>query len=193
MKSKGIQNDSKPKAAVSCCNAVIRPLYEDNGYASAYREWVSSMTPTERARAIDLGVHQPMPNRLSNGEGREIEHLDHFALRLAAPGEEPVEASESPVREEALRLLRAVLANIFAPARGRTMALEAHILGLAIGWPGLDSISAVAKIHGVGRAAVSKAAVQFCRENNLPPSRYMRSEATRETHRLSNRRRGKKQ
>lgn len=96
------------------------------------------------------------------------------------------------VNRRAMSLVRCSLASILNPSHGSTSALEADVIALAIGFPGMGSMTDVAKKHGVGKAAISKRAVAFCDENELPPSPYMKSKRARESYQRCNKRRQKK-
>lgn len=119
------------------------------------------------------------------GEDAEIERL------LLEAGLERYMARNSRGCDEGklLEVLRVALANVISPPPRSSALLEAEIVGLAIGFPGLGSMSKVAKRHGIGRAAVSRRAKAMQERFGLPPSGYMKSEAACVKYRESNGRR----
>jgi len=121
------------------------------------------------------------------GEDAEIERL----LREAGL-ERYLEKHQRECREGVLlEVLRVALANVVSPPPRSSALLEAEIVGLAIGFPGLGGMGAVAKRHGIGTAAVSRRAKAIQERFGLPPSIYMKSDAASENYRKSNRRKRK--
>lgn len=165
----------------------------DESYRAEYRKWYAGLTPEQRVELKDRGLDKPSVDRKAVGRGLEGVDLDRLGALDVLEGFEPVvESSRSDdVMHEALRIVRVALADIFNPAVGRTVEYEVDIVGISLGMPGLDSMTAVGKKHGVTKAAISKAAHKFCDDLGLPASSYMRSEANREVHRKTNRRRSK--
>lgn len=92
----------------------------------------------------------------------------------------------------ALSAIRGALANILNPSKGSSASLEATVIGLAIGYPGLVSMTHQARLHGVGKAAMSKRVVAYCEQNGMPPSPYMKSRRARDAYRASNTRKRKR-
>lgn len=168
-----------------------KQIVRDREYRDGYREWLDSLSPEERAKAKDLGVAEAAIDRKAVGRGFNGVELDRIGDRSEGLAASMPEVEYDEVKQEAMRLVRVVLANIFNPAAGRTVAYEVDIIGIALGVPGMGSVTAVAAKHGFTKAAISKAAVKFTDDNGLPPSVYMRSEANREVHRQANRRRRK--
>lgn len=168
-------------------NAIERQQARKNAeYASVYRQWIASVDDQTKRKAKEMGVLEPDTSYLVSKGGSDDEILE----RMPAP-EAMVEYDEMPapgmvLTQNPMEVVRMALCDILNPRPGSSIEYEAQIVGLAIGALGMGGISHVAKLHGVCRQAVSKRVIKFCRENDLPPSVYMRSEANREVHRLSN-------
>lgn len=84
-----------------------------------------------------------------------------------------------------LRIAQVILREIVF---SRNPQLEAEIMALGAGiLIGDDqSVTAVARKHGITKSAVSKRVVAFCDDNGLPPSAFMKSKRARETYALTN-------
>ncbi|MGA7724636.1 MAG: hypothetical protein WCA95_05105 [Opitutaceae bacterium] len=85
-----------------------------------------------------------------------------------------------------LRAIQFVVREIVFSENAR---LAAEVVAMASGMileEGM-SVTKLAARHGVGKAAVSKRMVNFCRTHGLPPSIYMRPEKDREIYRTYNR------
>jgi len=114
------------------------------------------------------------------GEWAEIfEALKEYGIDLEA-------LQRGTDSERVLEVLRSTLANVISPPAKSSSLREAEVIGLLIGFPGLVSMGHVAKRHGVGKAAISYQVNEMRERFNLPPSHYMKSEASRESYRKSN-------
>lgn len=163
----------------------------DREYEAEYAKWINGLTPCERARVKSMRLDHAEIDRKAVGRGYDGVEFDRVADQSEGLADLMSEEETDALKLEAMRLVRIVLANIFNPSPGRTVGYEVDVIGIAIGVPGLGSVTAVAAKHGFTKQAISKAAVKFCNDNGLPPSIYMRSEANREVHRVANRRRSK--
>lgn len=90
--------------------------------------------------------------------------------------------------EEVARVLRAALAAVIDPPARSSARLEAQVIGLAVGFPGLGSMREVGRAHGLGRAAISRRVLALVDKLGLPPSHYMKAAASRDVYRRTNRR-----
>lgn len=113
---------------------------------------------------------------------RAIDTFKHPAEEL-----EPVELSEYDVGfrdgyKRCFYVINCALSDIIAAAVPLHQAWAvAFALGSAVCCN--RSMSAIGETLGIGRAAVSKAAVAFAKSLNLPPSPYMKSKKQRATYR----------
>lgn len=76
-------------------------------------------------------------------------------------------------------VLRRALVSIVKPHPRSYPAMEADIIGLAIGIPDMGGMKCVADKHGVTAGAISKRVHSFVEDNGLPPSCYMNSKEKR--------------
>jgi hypothetical protein len=169
-------------------SSIARQSEKDATYEATYREFVNGLSPLERQKLREQGLDKAEVSYSTHSPD-----MSGVMESIASPSPEALPSEEKKaggddVNEEVLRLLRMVLSNVFYPSPGRSREYELDIIGISIGMLGLHGVAAVARRHGVGRQAVSKAAVKFCKEAGVPPSVYMKSEANREKHRLANKR-----
>lgn len=166
--------------------AEVQQNKRDLEYGSEYRKWVAGLDPVTKRKLKKLGIMKPEINYMvSKGP-----HDEAILNRQEAPGVAVDTETDLPAVVEGivnpLEVVRIALCDILNPRPGSNSEREAAIVGLAVGVLGMGGISDVAKRFGLGRQAVSKRVVRFCREHGLPPSVYMKSEANRATHRLAN-------
>ncbi len=160
----------------------------DEEYEKQYKAWVAGMSPSERRELESMNLLKPDFSRtVSKGQ-----HDHEILENREAPSVEPfaIPKKEEGVYEQAQRLAlrwtRIGLSNILNPTKGSTVEYEAAIVGLSIGSLGMVSISHQAHRFGVGRAAISKRCVAFCKDSGMPPSHYMKSASNRAVHQLAN-------
>jgi L-cysteine desulfidase len=157
----------------------------DREYDKAYREWLATLSPKERARMVELGLDKPSCSYAGNGRRHDISELP-----VAAPAEtdENDYESESLVAaREAGELLKGFLFRIIEERR--SPRLEAECISLAFGFGAASGLTqtAVAKRYGVTRAAVSKRVREIKEAFNLPASEFMKSDRARSVYALTNR------
>jgi transposase-like protein len=86
--------------------------------------------------------------------------------------------------QEAIRILRHFVADILAEGNAR-LTIECIAIATNLSAYHGDSMTDVARRHGVTRQAVSKRCVDICDRLGLPPSRAMRSKEARAKYRES--------
>ena len=94
------------------------------------------------------------------------------------------EEQTDTINHDAIEVLRHFIADLISEDNTR---LTVDCLSIALGlrvYAG-DSMTKVAKCHGITRAAVSKRCVDITQRLKLPPSRAMRSEKARNIYRNS--------
>ena len=167
-----------------------RQSAKDAEYEREYQAWVDSMTIAERREAEKLGLLKPCLQRHGNGAASG-DSADSTIMRigddpaLVAPtdDEEEPSATERPIHDVA-DVLRHFVADLISEGNTR---LTVECLAVALGLCAYngESMTSIAKRHGVTRAAVSKRCVDITERLNLPPSRAMRSEKARKIYQRS--------
>lgn len=158
-----------------------RQQERDTSYARAYREWVASLPPEERATLDATGLATPDASRhTSTREGDALRLMlapstDHLPGDLAEddPASTPPSADTTAAD---------VLASFCARIRSHPNPLLAFDAAcFASGLMDVEGLSEsdLAKRHRVSRAGFSKLVVQWSETFGLPPSRGMRSTKAR--------------
>ena len=165
----------------------IRQRSRDEDYRKAYGEWVASLPPEERERLGELGLDRAsVPGA---GTGAPSRDLAESSMACCGP-EEIVEAEPRPPATPSLDepdperlhdLLRRLVGELIGQDNAR-LSLECLALVTGLAYCG-DSMTDIARRHGVTRAAVSKRCVELTRALNLQPSRAMRSIPARQSYR----------
>ena len=160
---------------------------KDAEYERQYEAWVKSMTLEERREAESLGLLKPCLQRHGNGapdhdiaDSPAASHTPDMAAMVDHEEEQP----ETHSMGSATDILRRLVADIIYEDNTRlTIDCLSIALGLRV-YEG-DSMTKIAKRHGITRAAVSKRCVDITERLKLPPSRAMRSEKARRIYRRS--------
>lgn len=168
-----------------------RQAIRDAQHAKAYREWVASLPADERARLSAMGLEEPLrDNHRASGTGLDDDIANSPAASVAPV--EPSEPEDTPeptpatpadnVDERVMDVLRRLLGEVLTQKNAR---LTLECLAVACGLTTLEgeSMTSIARRHGVSRAAVSKRCVDITEKLNLPPSRSMRSPKARKVYR----------
>lgn len=166
-----------------------RQSARDAEYEREYQTWVDSMTIKERREAEKLGLLKPCLQRHGNGAASG-DSADSPVMRigddpaLVAPATDDEETAEQRPLHDVADVLRHFVADLIAEGNTR---LTVECLAVALGLCAYngESMTSIAKRHGVSRAAVSKRCVDITERLNLPPSRAMRSEMARKIYRNS--------
>jgi len=171
-------------------NYANRQEERDADYSRAYREWVASLPPDERAKLDSAGLAAPDATRhTSTREGDEL-RLKLTPAPVAKPGDEEVAGSENVaadvVAESAAALAADVLASFCARIRAHPNPMLAFDAAcFASGLMDIEGLSEadLARRHHVTRSAFSKLVVQWVDTFDLRPSRGMRSQEARRAYR----------
>lgn len=165
----------------------IRQRSRDEDYRKAYGEWVASLSPEERDQLGELGLDRASVPEA--GTGAPSRDMAETSLASCAP-EEVAEVEDDPAPtddadasdpERLHDLLRRLVGELIGQDNAR-LSLECLALVTGLAYCG-DSMTDIAKRHGVTRAAVSKRCVELTRALNLKPSRAMRSLPARQSYR----------
>jgi hypothetical protein len=189
----------------------LRQRARDEAYRQAYLDWIGSLPPEERAQLGELGLDRPSvpgcgtgaPSRdmaesslASCGPEETQEDGDEalpwsYASQALEPAPEAAvglpggpaggEGGGEPDPERFHDLLRRLVGELIGQDNAR-LSLECLALVTGLAYCG-DSMTDIAKRHGVTRAAVSKRCVELTRALHLKPSRAMRSVEARQSYR----------
>lgn len=178
----------------------------DAEYATAYRDWLATLPPDERARLAAQGLGEPDTKRhtsqhddetvMSLTESPDIQPDDQveedderaFAAAQSATSAIPTPAADSSPSPGGYLAAGDILASFCARIRAHPNPLLAFDAAcFASGLMDIEGLSetALAKRHGVTRAAFSRLVVQWSQTFALPPSRGMRSKRARQSYRKS--------
>jgi hypothetical protein len=175
------------RAAMNSDDYAKKQAKKDAQYERDYEAWVKSMTIEERREAEKLGLLKPCLQRHGNGaadhdmaESSRASHTPDIAALVDHEGD----LSDGPYTRDAVELLRLFVADLIAEGNTR-LTVECLAVALGLSAYNGESMTAIAKRHGVTRAAVSKRCVDITRQLNIPPSRAMRSDKARRIYRNS--------
>ena len=167
---------------------VQRQAQKDAEYEREYRSWIESLSADERKEFEKAGLTDPMIARHGNGSPeRDLADsplASHTPDIAALVDHDEDRDADAPSMGSATEILRHLVADIIYEDNTRlTIDCLSIALGLRV-YEG-DSMTLVARRHGITRAAVSKRCVDIVKRLKLPPSRAMRSETARRTYRNS--------
>lgn len=159
-------------------NYAQRQNVRDAEYSRAYEAWVASLPAEEKAKLAEVGLaHADVPKD-AHGQRQNASDLSaaSYAPDIAA------QIDPTPSAADNAELRADTLASFCARIRSAPNPLLVFdAICFATGVLSLDGLSqtALAKRHGVSRAAFSKIATQWCKTFGLTPSRGMKSEKAR--------------
>jgi len=163
----------------------------DAEYQRDYEAWVQSMSLAERREAEKLGLLKPCIQRHGNGaaehdmaDSSAASYTPDIAALVDHEDNEQDEPNSRIGMKAATRILRYLVADVIAEGNSR---LTIDCLAVALGLSAYNgqSMTEIAKRHGITRAAVSKRCVDITKRLNLLPSRAMRTELARKIYRQS--------
>jgi len=153
----------------------------DAQYERDYQAWVDSMSLDERREAEKLGLLKPCVQRHGNGapdHDMADSPLASHEPDIAALVDHEDEAVVAPPMRDATEILRHLVADLLSEGNTR-LTLECLAVALGLSAYNGETMTDIAKRHGITRAAVSKRCVDITERLNLPPSRAMRSTRAR--------------
>lgn len=162
-------------------NYSVRQSVRDAEYSQAYRAWISSLPPSERKAMEEAGLDAPCIQRHGTGSP------ERDAAESSAASHDPSAMDTDPEPctgdgRDVTDVLRHLVAELLAEGNTR-LTVECLALALGLSAYNGESMTDIARRHGISRAAVSKRCVDITRRLNLPPSRAMRSVAARGVYR----------
>jgi hypothetical protein len=160
----------------------LRQATLDQEYAKEYTEWIASMTAQEREQLAALGLDEPDLPRRGAGVGLSRDAAEQSAAQtldeIAAPDpDEGITEADLRVCEALQKLIAELIVD-----RNPALAIECLALTTGIAYEG-NSMIAIAKRHGLTRAAVSKRCVELAERLGVKNLRPMKSEEAREIYR----------
>ena len=166
-----------------------RQAIRDAQHARDYRAWVATMPPAERAKLNFQGIDEPDISYHGTG----MSDCDMADSPLASeepdivaqiePEAQPSTSHESDNPEALWDALRRMLGELLNQKNAK-LTLECFAVVSGASFMG-DSMTDIARRHGVTRAAVSKRCIDIAQQLNLPPSRSMRALAARDAYRTA--------
>lgn len=166
---------------------VQRQAQKDAEYEREYRSWIESLSADERKEFEKAGLSDPMLARHGNGSPEQDladSPLASHTPDIAALVDHEDPDQQAPPMRDATEILRHLVADLISEDNTR-LTLECLAVALGLSAYNGESMTEIAKRHGITRAAVSKRCVDITERLNLTPSRAMRSEMARKTYRHS--------
>jgi len=166
----------------------------DAEYELQYKAWIATLSAKERRELERQGLAEPMVARHGNGAAEhdmaDSARASHSPDIAALVDHETDESGT--ISHDAIEVLRLFVADLIAEGNTR-LTVECLAVALSLSAYNGQSMTEIAKRHGVTRAAVSKRCVDITTQLNLPPSRAMRSEKARKTYQKSRTKHHRKQ
>jgi hypothetical protein len=160
-----------------------RQAAADQEYQQAYTEWIASMTPQERELLAAQGLDSPeIPKQRSAGIGVSRDASEQSTAQtideIAAPDpDEGISPEDLRIMEALQKLIGELIVD-----RNPALAIECLALTTGIAYEG-NSMIAIAKRHGLTRAAVSKRCIELSERLGVKNLRPMKTERAREIYR----------
>lgn len=154
----------------------------DARYRMAYAVWLASLSPEEYARVKAAGLDHPVPDDYGHGSNFSERDLaetplasedSHLLDRIEPACDQPGYQAQHTDAEQVWDAVRRLIGELLAQKNAK-LALECLALASGVSFLG-DSMTEIARRHGLTRAAVSKRCVEFAQKIGLQPSRAMRS------------------
>jgi hypothetical protein len=165
----------------------LKQSARDAEYQREYRAWFDSLPPDQQRELKDQGLDCPVVARHGNGapdHDMADSPLASHTPDIAALVDHEEPDQQSPPMRDATEILRHLVADLISEGNTR-LTLECLAVALGLSAYNGETMTDIAKRHGITRAAVSKRCVDITERLNLPPSRAMRSEKARKIYRRS--------
>jgi len=168
-------------------NYIPKQMARDAHYATTYRQWFESLSPAEQAQLRVQGLDKPEVGYHGTGTSEHdmaespLAREESTVVEQIEPEQPERPAATEDIDERIMDVLRRLLGEVLTQKNAR---LTLECLAVACGLTTLqgESMTSIAKRHGLSRAAVSKRCVDITEKLNLPPSRSMRSRAARKSY-----------
>ena len=182
----------------------VKQSVRDAQYRSDYDAWLKTLSPVERAKLKAAGLDEPLLAMNGNGHSDHdladsplasetpdiVGEVDDFLAKETAgmpleTHEKPREGGDGPGAikddpEAVWEVVRRLIGELMIQ-RDTKLALECLALVSGVSFLG-DSMTEIARRHGVTRAAVSKRCCEMTEKLNMLPSRAMRTLTARKAY-----------
>ena len=182
----------------------VKQSVRDAQYRSDYDAWLKTLSPVERAKLKAAGLDEPLMGFNGNGHsdldladsslasetpdivGEVDDYLAGENLGKARETHKPppeCEDGRSSIKtdpEAVWEVLRRLIGELMVQQNAK-LALDCLALVSGVSFLG-DSMTEIARRHGVTRAAVSKRCVEMTEKLNMLPSRAMRTLTARKAY-----------
>lgn len=154
----------------------------DAEYAREYRVWFASLSHEEQRDLAKRGLDKPSIPGYSSGTGMNRDASEIPVTYDPELGDIEVTNSYAATSTEyTMEVIRKFLHEI-ARQRNPSLTIECYMLVTGIAYEG-DSMTAIAKKHGITRAAVSKRCIELSDTLGVHASRAMKSDQARKAYR----------
>ncbi len=173
----------------------LKQSARDAEYQREYHSWFESLSADEQRELKDQGLDAPVIARHGNGApDHDIADSPRasYTPDIAALVDHEDPDQSPPQMREATEILRHLVADLLSEGNTR-LTLECLAVALGLSAYNGETMTDIAKRHGITRAAVSKRCVDITERLNLPPSRAMRSEKARKIYQRSQLKRNRTQ
>jgi hypothetical protein len=154
----------------------------DQEYAKEYAAWLDTLSAEERQQLAALGLDSPEIPKRSAGIGVSRDAAEQSAAscleEIAQPEADP-SVTEADLRT--CEVIQKLIGELIVD-RNPALAIECLALTTGIAYEG-NSMIAIAKRHGLTRAAVSKRCVELAERLGVKNLRPMKSESARQIYR----------
>lgn len=149
---------------------------EDAKYAKEYEQWIASLSPQERRKVASLGIDKPDLDRSATGVGLARDAAESYSAKCYdnEPGEYDKSEEKADINSDQIwDIMRRVIGELASDKNpGLTMDCATLVAGLA--YKG-NSMTNIARRHGITRAAVSKRCIEMIDALKIQPYGAMRS------------------
>ena len=154
---------------------------KDAEYCREYKAWFESLPPEERRELAKQGLDKPSLPGYSSGVGLNKDAAEKAAVYDPSLGDiEVTNTYAAASTEHTMEVIRKFL-NELARQRNPSLTIECYMLVTGVAYTG-DSMTAIARKHGLTRAAVSKRCIELSDMLGVHASRAMKSEQARKAY-----------
>lgn len=186
MNTDQLNTNQATKDADSPIDYPSRQAAEEEQYKTAWDEWLKTLTPRERKELKDKGIEGAhIDSQGVGGPELDTDRLssDPVTDEAEAMEDDGLDFDDPRVIAKATEMVRLVVGELLT-STNKALSVECFALVTGIGYQG-SSQTAIAKRHGVTRAAVSKRCVELTEALGLHTSRAMKRAESRDNCRVA--------